>query len=72
LQNIQNILVTAGSGMDRVLTCNAYISSMEHKEEMNQAYRKFFSTNPPARCTVAVAGIDNNLDIEIEVIAGTY
>ena len=45
---------------------------MEHKEEMNQAYRKFFSTNPPARCTVAVAGIDNNLDIEIEVIAGTY
>jgi len=56
--------------MDRVLTCNVYISSMEYKEEMNQAYRQFFSTNPPARCTVAVAGIDENLDVEIELIAG--
>jgi 2-iminobutanoate/2-iminopropanoate deaminase len=56
--------------MDRVLTCNVYISSMEYKEEMNQAYRQFFSTNPPARCTVEVAGIDENLDVEIEVIAG--
>jgi hypothetical protein len=58
------------SGIDRVLTCTVHISSMEHKEEMNQSYRQFFSANPPALCTVAVVGIDNNLDVEIEVIAG--
>jgi enamine deaminase RidA (YjgF/YER057c/UK114 family) len=42
---------------------------MAHKEEMNEAYRKFFPADPPARNTVAVAGLDDNLDVEIEVIA---
>ena len=55
--------------MDKVLRCDVYLSSMVHKEEMNEAYRKFFHTNPPARNTVAVAGLDDNLDVEIEVIA---
>ena len=69
LNNIKNILEAAGSGMDKVLRCDVYLSSMVHKEEMNAAYRKFFPTNPPARNTVAVAGLDDNLDVEIEVIA---
>ena len=69
LNNIKAILEAAGSGMDRVLRCDVYLSSMVHKEEMNGAYRKFFPTDPPARNTVAVAGLDDNLDVEIEVIA---
>lgn len=69
LGNIKTILETAGSGMDKILRCDVYLSSMEHKEEMNKAYRKFFPTDPPARNTVAVAALDDNLDVEIEVIA---
>ena len=69
LNNIKAILEAAGSGMDKILRCDVYLSSMEHKEEMNKAYRKFFSTDPPARNTVAVAGLDDKLDVEIEVIA---
>jgi 2-iminobutanoate/2-iminopropanoate deaminase len=69
LSNIKIILESAGSGMDKILRCDVYLSSIEHKEEMNDAYRKFFSTDPPARNTVAVAGLDGNLDVEIEVIA---
>jgi 2-iminobutanoate/2-iminopropanoate deaminase len=70
LNNIKTILETAGSGMDKILRCDVYLSSIAHKEEMDEAYRKFFSTDPPARNTVAVAGLDDNLDVEIEVIAG--
>jgi 2-iminobutanoate/2-iminopropanoate deaminase len=70
LNNIKTILETAGSGMDKILRCDVYLSSIAHKEEMNEAYRKFFPTDPPARNTVAVAGLDDNLDVEIEVIAG--
>jgi 2-iminobutanoate/2-iminopropanoate deaminase len=70
LNNIKTILETAGSGMDKILRCDLYLSSIAHKEEMNEAYRKFFPTDPPARNTVAVAGLDDNLDVEIEVIAG--
>ncbi len=69
LQHIQYILEAAGSGMDKVLKANVYISAMEHKPAMNEAYRKFFSSDPPARLTVAVAGIDDGLDVEIDVIA---
>ena len=69
LDNIKIILEAAGSGMDKVLRCDVYLSSMAQKEEMNEAYLKFFPTDPPARNTVAVASLDDNLDVEIEVIA---
>jgi enamine deaminase RidA (YjgF/YER057c/UK114 family) len=42
---------------------------MVHKEVMNGVYRKYFPQNMPARNCVAVAGIDDGLDVEIEVIA---
>ena len=69
LSNIKTILEAAGSDMDKVLRCDVYLSSMVHKAEMNEAYRQFFPADPPARNTVAVAGLDDNLDVEIEVIA---
>jgi len=69
LNNIKTILEAPGSGMDKILRCDVSLSSMQHKAEMNEAYSKFFPTNPPARNTVAVAGLDDDLDVEIEVIA---
>lgn len=69
LNNIKAILEAAGSGMERVLRADVYISSMDVKDEMNAVYREFFPKNPPARNCVAVAGIDDGLDVEIEVIA---
>jgi 2-iminobutanoate/2-iminopropanoate deaminase len=69
LSNIETILEAAGSGMDKVLRCDVFLSSIEDKEEMNEVYRKYFSRNMPARNCVAVAGIDDGLDVEIEVIA---
>jgi 2-iminobutanoate/2-iminopropanoate deaminase len=70
LSNIRAILEASGSSLDKVLKCNIYISSMRHKGEMNKVYEEFFTAVRPARCTVAVAGIDDDLDVEIEVIAG--
>lgn len=69
LNNIKTILEAAGSGMERVLRADVYISSLEVKDEMNAVYREFFPANPPARNCVAVSGIDDGLDVEIEVIA---
>ena len=69
LNNIKAILQAAGSGMERVLRADVFISSMGVKDEMNAVYREFFPKNPPARNCVAVAGIDDGLDVEIEVIA---
>jgi 2-iminobutanoate/2-iminopropanoate deaminase len=70
LTNIRTILKAAGTDLDHVLRADVYISSMAIKDEMNAAYREFFHKDPPARNCVAVAGIDDGLDVEIEVIAG--
>lgn len=70
LKNISAILEAAGSSMDMVLRVDVFLSSIEDKDEMNEVYVKFFPENRPARNAVAVAGIDDNLDVEIEVIAG--
>jgi len=56
--------------MKKVLRVDVYLSSMKHKPDFNEVYLKFFPENQPARNCVAVAGIDDNLDVEIEVIAG--
>lgn len=69
LSNIRTILESAGSGLDKVLRADVYISSMAVKDEMNTVYREFFPQDLPARNCVAVAGIDDGLDVEIEVIA---
>ncbi|WDP84946.1 MAG: RidA family protein [Desulfobacter sp.] len=72
LKNISAILEAAGSSMDMVLRVDVFLSSIEDKDEMNEVYVKFFPENRPARNAVAVAGIDDNLDVEIEVIAGIH
>ncbi len=70
LTNIGTILEAAGSSLDKVVRSDVYISDMKFKDEMNAVYRKFFPKDLPARNCVAVAGIDDGLDVEIEVIAG--
>jgi len=69
LSHIALILEAAGSNMEKVLKTNVYLSSMEHKPAMNEVYKRYFADTPPARLTVAVAGIDDGLDVEIDVIA---
>lgn len=70
MQNIETILKAAGSGLDKILRVDVYLSSLAVKPEFNAAYVKFFPEALPARNCVAVAGIDDGLDVEIEVIAG--
>ncbi|MCF8008927.1 MAG: RidA family protein [Halanaerobiales bacterium] len=70
LTNIKNILKEAGSGLDKVLKVNVYISKMEGKKEMDKVYKEFFNGDiPPARIAMAVKGLDAGLDVEIDVIA---
>ncbi len=72
LNNIQTILLAAGSSLEEVLRVDVYLSDINSKPEFNGAYLEFFNKNPPARNCVAVAGIDDNLDVEIEIIAGFH
>jgi 2-iminobutanoate/2-iminopropanoate deaminase len=70
LRNIGAILEAAGSSLDLVLRADVYLSSLAHKPELDRVFRRVFASQPPARNTVAVAALDDGLDVEIEVIAG--
>jgi 2-iminobutanoate/2-iminopropanoate deaminase len=69
LTNIAAILKASGSSLERVLKVNIYLSDIALKPEMNAVYREFFPNSPPARIALAVAGLDDGLDVEIDVIA---
>ncbi|MEH0018239.1 MAG: RidA family protein [Desulfobacter sp.] len=70
MENIRAVLEAAGGSMANILKCTIFLSSMDHFEEMNQVYAGYFPEHPPARITVASAGLYDNLDVEIDVVAG--
>lgn len=52
LRNLQGILESAGSGLDRVVKVTVFLTDWKYFQEMNAAYAEFFGTeNPPARTT---------------------
>ena len=69
LQNLSAILDAAGSSLAHVLKTTVYLQDMADFATMNEVYARFFTDNPPARATVAVARLPRNVLVEIDVIA---
>ncbi|MGE0439792.1 MAG: RidA family protein [Gemmatimonadales bacterium] len=69
LENIKSILEAAGSSMERVVKCTVFLADVADFRAMNDVYRTFFPSDPPARSTVAVAGLVANARVEIECMA---
>jgi 2-iminobutanoate/2-iminopropanoate deaminase len=42
---------------------------MDHYDEINEVYARYFMSNPPAREAVAVKTLPKNVNVEISVIA---
>ena len=70
LENVKSSLALAGGTLQDVAKCTVFLTDVKDFAAMNQVYREFFPTDPPARSTVAVAGlVVPNAVIEIECIA---
>jgi 2-iminobutanoate/2-iminopropanoate deaminase len=69
LKNLSAVLKGAGLSLSNVVKTTIFLSSMTHFAEVNEVYGKFFESEPPARATVAVAGLPKGVDVEIEAIA---
>jgi 2-iminobutanoate/2-iminopropanoate deaminase len=69
LQNLQAVVEAAGSDLDRVVKTTVYLRSMADFAAMNEVYKRYFKNEPPARATVAVAGLPKDALVEIDVIA---
>ncbi len=69
LGNLAAVLEAAGSSPDRVVKTTVFLRDMNDFGPMNEEYASFFRELPPARTTVAVAGLPRDALVEIEAIA---
>lgn len=70
LENTQKVFEAAGTTMANTVKCTVFLVDVKDFGGMNQAYREFFPTSPPARSTVVVAAlVVANAKVEIECFA---
>lgn len=69
LENIKASAALANLTMEDIAKCTVFLTNVADFQAMNGVYREFFPANPPARTTVAVAGlVVQGAVIEIECI----
>ena len=69
LKNLSAVLEAAGSSLDLVVKTTVFLADMKEFSGMNEVYATFFSSPPPARATVAAAGLPRDARVEIEAVA---
>ena len=69
LKNLKAVLEAAGSSLDQIVKTTVFLADMKEFSGMNEVYARFFSGAPPARATVAVAGLPRDARVEIEAVA---
>ena len=67
--NLSNLLMAAGTSMDKVIKTTVFIKDMNDFAAINQIYQEFFNGDFPARSCVEVARLPKDVKIEMEVIA---
>jgi 2-iminobutanoate/2-iminopropanoate deaminase len=69
LENLIAVLKAGGADRRDVVKITAYLVDMQDFAAFNAVYVSFFPDDPPARATVAVAGLPRNARVEIDAIA---
>ena len=69
LKNLTAVLEASGSSLEQVVKTTVFLADMKEFSTMNEVYAGFFPSPPPARSTVAAAGLPRDARIEIEAVA---
>ncbi|MGE0526934.1 MAG: RidA family protein [Bdellovibrionales bacterium] len=69
LENVRAVLENAGLGFRDVVKTTIFLTDMADFAAVNEIYAQYFNEDPPARSTIAVAGLPKAVRVEIEVIA---
>ena len=69
LKNVREVLLAAGSSMDKIVKATVFITDMNDFPRVNEVYAEFFPENPPARACVEVSRLPKDVKVEIEAIA---
>lgn len=69
MKNIEAVLKASQLNYGNIIKTTIFLTSMSDFAVVNEIYAKAFTDAPPARSTVAVAGLPKGVNVEIEVIA---
>ena len=70
IENVRDILKSAGAGLEDLVEITSYLVSMNDFAGYNEVYGKYFSQEGPARTTVAVHQLPHpHLLVEIRAVA---
>lgn len=70
MKNLEAILTQAGMDFSNVIKTSIFLMDMGQFAKVNEVYSKYFTSEPPARETVQVAGLPKGVNVEISMIAG--
>jgi len=68
MDNLKAIVTQAGCNMSDVVKCTIFLKDMAAFADVNTVYGEYFEEYPPARETVAVAGLPKNVRVEISAV----
>lgn len=71
MQNLQAILQQAGLSFANVVKTTIFLSDMALFSAVNEVYGSYFTSQYPARETVAVKGLPKQVNVEISMIAAS-
>jgi 2-iminobutanoate/2-iminopropanoate deaminase len=69
LANLGAVLAAAGASFADVVKTSIFLSTMDDFAAVNAVYAERFASEPPARSTVAAAGLPRGALVEIDAIA---
>ena len=69
LENIKAVLTACDLNFEHVVKSTIFLTNMNDFATVNEIYAQYFTKNPPARSTIAVAALPKGVNVEIEVLA---
>jgi 2-iminobutanoate/2-iminopropanoate deaminase len=69
MKNIKALLAEAGANLSQIVKSSIFLSDMGLFAEMNEVYAGYFTSDFPARETVAVKELPKSVNVEISVTA---
>ncbi|CAB4864086.1 unannotated protein [freshwater metagenome] len=68
LENLEAVCAAAGARLADAVRCTVWLRDMAAFGEVNEVYAGFFTGEPPARVTIAVAALPAGALVEVDAI----
>lgn len=68
LENLSIVAAAAHVKLEDAVRVSVYVTDMSVFAEVNEAYAKYFSGEPPARTTIGVAALPLGAEVEMDAI----